>query len=140
MINSLDNSAWHFYFKMILKTIQCSGEKFHYNPTTLSGIIKKWFKGRREREYTPFLFLRLMSGLQLTVTITDKSKTTELRKKCPYLEFFWPTFSRIWNEYGEIRSISSYSVQMRENTDQKNSEYGHFSSSVRDTSISLIIN
>ena len=35
-------------------------------------------------------------------------------------------FPRIRNEYGEIRNISPYSVQMRENTDQKNSEYGHF--------------
>ena len=44
--------------------------------------------------------------------------------KCPYSEFF--LFSRIWTEYGEIRSISHYSVRMRENTDQKNSKYGHF--------------
>ena len=29
-------------------------------------------------------------------------------------------------EYGEKRSISPYSVRMRENTDQNNSEYGHF--------------
>ena len=28
---------------------------------------------------------------------------------------------------GEKRSISRYLVQMRENTDQKNPEYGHFS-------------
>ena len=34
--------------------------------------------------------------------------------------FFWPIFSRIWTEYGEIRSdISPYSVRIRENTDQK---------------------
>ena len=32
---------------------------------------------------------------------------------------FWSVFSRIRTEYGEIRSISSYSVRMRENTDQK---------------------
>ena len=32
---------------------------------------------------------------------------------------FWSIFSRIWTEYGEIRSISPYSVQMRENTDQQ---------------------
>ena len=51
-------------------------------------------------------------------------------ENCPYSEFFWPAFSRIWTEYEEIRSISPYSVQMRENTDQKNSEYGHFSRSV----------
>ena len=53
-----------------------------------------------------------------------------LRKKCPYSEFFWRVFSRIRNEYGEITSISPYSVQMRENTDQKNSEYGLFLCSV----------
>ena len=46
-----------------------------------------------------------------------------LRKKCPYLEWFWSLFSRIRPEYGEIQS-------MRENTDQNNSEYGHFSRSV----------
>ena len=32
-------------------------------------------------------------------------------------------FSHIWTEYGEIRSIYLYSVRMRENTDQKISEY-----------------
>ena len=47
---------------------------------------------------------------------------SSLRKK----KFIWPVFSRIWPEYGEILRISAYSVQMRENTDQKNSEYGHF--------------
>ena len=42
--------------------------------------------------------------------------------------FFWSVFSRIWTEYGEIRSISSYSVQMRENTNQKKtSKNEHFS-------------
>ena len=52
-----------------------------------------------------------------------------LRRECPYLEFFWSVFSRIRTEYGEIQSISPYSVQMQENTDQKNSEYGQFSRS-----------
>ena len=33
--------------------------------------------------------------------------------------FFWSVFFRIRTEYGEIRKISLYSVQMRENTDQK---------------------
>ena len=56
-----------------------------------------------------------------------------LRQKCPYLEFFWSVFSRIRTKYREMRSISSHSVRcsvrMRENTDQKNSEYKHFSHS-----------
>ena len=54
-----------------------------------------------------------------------------LHKKCPYSGLFWSVFFRIWTEYGEIRSIFRYSVRMRENVDQKNSEYGHFSLSVR---------
>ena len=33
--------------------------------------------------------------------------------------FFWSVFSRIWTEYEEVRGISPYSVQMRENTGQK---------------------
>ena len=49
-----------------------------------------------------------------------------VREKCPYSEFFWPMFSRIWTEYGDI---SPYSVRMRENRHQKNSEYGYFSRS-----------
>ena len=49
-----------------------------------------------------------------------------LRKKYPYSELFWSAFSRIRTQYGETRSISPYSVGMRENTDQNNSEYRHF--------------
>ena len=52
-----------------------------------------------------------------------------MRKMYPYSELFWPAFSRIRTEYWEIRSISPYSVRMRENADQNNSDYGHFSSS-----------
>ena len=32
---------------------------------------------------------------------------------------FWSVFFRIRSEYGEIRSISPYSLRLRENTDQK---------------------
>ena len=58
--------------------------------------------------------------------IAKLSLTYALRKKCPYTELFWSSFSRIWTDYGVIRSISLYSVRMRENADQYNSEYGHF--------------
>ena len=43
-----------------------------------------------------------------------------LREKCPCSELFWSSFSRIRTEYGEIP------VQIRENADQNNSEYGQF--------------
>ena len=46
--------------------------------------------------------------------------------KCPCSELFWFLFSRIRTEYGEIRSISPYSIRMRENTDQNDSKYRHF--------------
>ena len=53
-------------------------------------------------------------------------KGPSLHKKCPYSELFWSGFSRIWNEYEEIRRISPYLVRIQENADQNNSEYGHF--------------
>ena len=52
---------------------------------------------------------------------------TDTGQKCPYSEFFWSVSSRIRIEYGDIRSISPYSVRIWENTDQKNSKYEHFS-------------
>ena len=48
-----------------------------------------------------------------------------MRKNCPYSELFWSVFPRIRTEYGEILRISPYSVQMRENANQNNIEYGH---------------
>ena len=57
----------------------------------------------------------------------DHPAKRPLHKKCPYLKLFWSVFPGIRTEYEEIRSIS----QMRENTDQINSEYGHFSRSRR---------
>ena len=48
---------------------------------------------------------------------------------------FWSVFSCIRSEYEMIRSISTYSVWMLENMDQKNSEYGHFSRSDRSTDL-----
>ena len=47
-------------------------------------------------------------------------RTIALRKKCLFSELFWSVFSR----------ISPYSVRMRENADQNNSEYGQFPHSV----------
>ena len=49
-------------------------------------------------------------------------QTNTLREKCPYLELFWSVFSFI----PRLLRISPYSVRMRENTDQNNSEYRHF--------------
>ena len=55
-----------------------------------------------------------------------KTLNKTLREKCRYSGLFWSAFSRIWTDYGEILRMSPYSIRMRENEDQNNSEYGHF--------------
>ena len=56
--------------------------------------------------------------------LTKYTPNLSLREKCPYSEFLFSKFSRIWTKYRKILRISPYSVRMWENTDQKNSEYG----------------
>ena len=70
--------------------------------------------------------------------MNTKFRLISQREKCPNTEFFlvrifplsdwiqrdirgffWSVFSRIRTEYGEIRSISPYSVRMWENTDER---------------------
>ena len=64
----------------------------------------------------------------------QQSEEQSLRKTCPYSELFWSVFSHIRTEYGEMRSISPYSVRMGEHAGQNNYEYGQFlrSQSVRE--------
>ena len=69
-------------------------------------------------------FLMFSRGTKnVTLTWNDLSYTA---RKCPYSEFSWSVFSRIWTEYGEIFCISQIfcislcSIRMRENTEQKN--------------------
>ena len=50
---------------------------------------------------------------------------------CPYPRFFWPAFSHIRTGYGCLLCKYPHSVRARENTDQKNSDYGHFPRSVK---------
>ena len=63
--------------------------------------------------------------------IGKKWKVFTGREKGPYSESFRFVFSHIWIEYGDIRSISPYSIQMPKNTDQKNFDYGNFSRSAK---------
>ena len=75
---------------------------------------------------------RMDQNMNVAVTFSFSGVTlvmSKLRKKCPYSELFWSAFTRIRTECGKIRSISPYSVQIRENADQNNSEYGQFSRS-----------
>ena len=65
-----------------------------------------------------------------TLTKTSFNKVLHCVKSVRIRNLFWSVFPHIQTEYGEILRISPYLVQMRENTDQKNSDYGHFSRSV----------
>ena len=60
-----------------------------------------------------------------------------LRKKCPYSELFWsaffphfPAFGLNTGRYSVSLRIQSECGKVRKNTDQNNSEYGHFLRSV----------
>ena len=64
--------------------------------------------------------------------MTQETWYTHCVNGVPIWNFFWSVFFRIWTEYFVILRISPYSVRMRENADQKNSEYGHFLRSVPD--------
>ena len=45
--------------------------------------------------------------------LLDLRLYSTLRKKCSYLELFWPAFSRIWTEYGVSLRIQSKCMKMR---------------------------
>ena len=82
-------------------------------------------KGFFDLKNTPYgLQSKQLSKLSETST---SRYGTHCVKSAQIRSYFWSVFSRIWTEYGEIQSISPCSVQMRENEDQNNSDYGHFS-------------
>ena len=56
--------------------------------------------------------------------------TLQCVKSVRHWNFFWPVCSRIRADCEELQSKSPYSVRIWENTDKKNSQYGHFSCSV----------
>ena len=70
--------------------------------------------------------VQILAGclIKLILLIT-LNNAVMLLEQYPYSKFFWSVFSRIWTEYGEIRT--PYSLRIRENAEQKDSECGHFS-------------
>ena len=74
------------------------------------------------RVYVKVIWLKMSKGKTPFSKYSAKflDKYISVPENCPYLEFLWSVFSRIWTEYREIFRISPYSFRMRENTDQKN--------------------
>ena len=83
----------------------------------------------RERYYKSWLGI-CQGSKGSVVLISVVYKYIIMPEKHQYLEFFWSVFPHIRTEYGKMFRISPYTVQMWENTDQKISEYGHFSRSI----------
>ena len=88
--------------------------------------FEEWQSEYEQRERTESM-IRKEKLDKVKSTIILKNRSHSLREKCSCSEFFWSVFSCIRTEYGEIRRSSPYLLRMRENTDQKNSENGHFS-------------
>ena len=61
-----------------------------------------------------FLFFNLAAG-----DVKQEFDNSHCVKSVKVRSFSWSVFSRIRTEYGKILRISSYSVRIRENTDQK---------------------
>ena len=81
------------------------------------------------KDYNRMAAIDLCKQQALDANRKQYNKVT-LRKKCPYSELFWSVFSRIPTEYGNLLHEPPNSAQMLENTDQKYSQYGHFSHSL----------
>ena len=113
--NVLYKTIWFLKFEKLLRTVQCCLES--NGAVSKRGIILPVFSWKVKRD----------SGLvKISYPKWFLTITKSLREKCSYSELSWSTFSRIRTKYGKILSISPYSVRMRENADQNNSEYGHF--------------
>ena len=84
-------------------------------------------------QVTKYVFVFRMFHLSFEVTQFHTADQHCL-KSVSILSYSGLYFPAFWTEYGEIQSIFPYSVRIRENTDQNNSEYGHFSHSAIDQS------
>ena len=86
-------------------------------------IMQKVFQKSFFKEQATNCFSRYFT---MNALFCMRIKAVPMHKKCPCLELFSSIFFRIRTEYEDLLCKSPYSVRMRENTDQKNFEYGHF--------------
>ena len=95
----------------------------------ISNFLKNLYLTPRSMRGQAFIFIvlqELRSYMQFHLLVTIFHYMSQCLN--PNTDFF---LVRIFMHSDWIQSISPYSVRMRENTDQKNSEYGQFSCSGR---------
>ena len=90
----------------------------NFNADLLRGFFFEWF----------LCLLRQAKGICYSRSFLFVCLS--LCEKCPNTELFLVCIFHIRTEYIKLRSISPYPVRMRENAEQKNSVFGHFSRSV----------
>ena len=124
---SLENWSTQLWFFLIY-------ENMLENIATSHNECKKKGKNMASYKTNNLLFFIWLTSLAMIENqfenrfkqVTIKFVKIHCVKQCLYSELLWSRFSCIWTWCGEIRSISQYSVRMRKNTDQGNSEYGRF--------------
>ena len=79
-----------------------------------------------------------MSLTNKIIIRSNTNKNIHCVKSVQIRSFFWSVFSPIRTEYRGLRSKYSYSVRMRENTDQKKLRIWNFSRSVYDRKYSSL--
>ena len=75
------------------------------------------------KKVPPWIFDRVLNTILFRVPLDSKHSVKSVR--------IWKFSGPYFPAFGLIRRDTEYSVQMQENVDQKNSEYGHFSRSER---------
>ena len=65
------------------------------------GLIFTKFRPRYSRKYSRKYFKSILEQI-FASQFEGRAKELALREKCPYSEFFWSVFSRIWTKYTEI--------------------------------------
>ena len=124
-----------YYYKGVVKDTHFQFLKKLYKSVFF--LFRRTIKLRTSTKSCP-LFQKALNNisniyLQDVFKIEKKSISEAFNKSVAFklsvkivLELFWSAFSRIRTKYREILRISPYSVQMRENVDQNNSEYRNF--------------
>ena len=85
-------------------------------------------KNNEENLQMLVFFTEILGKFMLTVENVENAKSFISRWM---ITIFCSLLSGIQTEYQNILCQSPYSVRIRENTDQKNSKFGHFSHSDR---------
>ena len=105
---------WHFNFNWLCFN-KCFFKSFS---RTKTGDFHKYLNFHSLKSYTTDYYKEALKQVDFRKFCTKKLQKfysglfESLCERCPYSEFFWSVFSRIWTECGP-----------------ENSEYGHFSRS-----------